>query len=75
MVQEVLLMVLEAPLTGLGVIHTVLVAPNMVLVPLPTVNPEVPLMGLGVPLMGLGVPHMDPLILVPTAKLARERWM
>ena len=65
-------MVLEAPLTGLGVIHT---APNMVLVPLPTVNLEVPLMGLGVPLMGLGVPHMDPLILVPTAKLALGRQM
>ena len=61
-------MVLEAPLTGLGVIHTVLVAPNMVLVPLPTVNLEVPL-------MGLGVPHMDPLILVPTAKLALGRQM
>ena len=68
LVQEVLLMVLEAPLTGLGVIHTVLVAPNMVLVPLPTVNLEVPL-------MGLGVPHMDPLILVPTAKLALGRQM
>ena len=78
----VVLMVREDLHMDQGVIHMGLVDP-------PTTTPEVPhkdlegllkallvlLKPLGVLLKDKVLLHMDPQILVPTAKLARERWM
>ena len=75
-------MALEVPRMDPGVIHMVLVAPHMALMPPPIPSLEVPLMepgvihmDQGVLLMDLGVLHKDPQILVPTAKLARGQQM